>query len=486
MHAPVNGTGLAASVKLRFDRLVAYSTNQLPLNMAALPVVLNVSHFYGEVLKVPLGIMGLIFIATRIIDAIQDPVIGLLSDRFTHRGPRGRLTFVALMLPLMIGGFYMLFHPPQSIYSQPGLLATWLFVALFVVHLGYAGVSISYHAHGAELSDDYNERTRVTVGREVFGLMGMTLAVVLPTFLTAKFGEHQGYVYMGLLFIPITLAFAAPTLLWSPPSVHPPVVRDNPEAHVRYFRDWLVGLMPSLGRPTRNMENSGTLRTLVPFFAPLKNRLFRRLLLVFVVNGSALGVAVSVMLFYVEHVLKGNKLQAGIILLIYFGSAAASVPMWMLLSRRFSKTAAWFIAMVITAVAMSTAVGLGAGDFAWFVPIAVVTGMGIGADYGLPPSVLADIINSEEAKDTKGDTGAYFGLWALSTKLATAIGAAGSLPVAAMLGFNPSIGSYSGTALIIVYIALPVAIKAIAALLIWYIRIEAERGSVREELTGRA
>jgi len=482
----LNGTGLAASVRLRFDRLVAYSTNQLPLNMAALPVVLNVSHFYGEVLKVPLGIMGLIFIATRVIDAVQDPVIGLISDRFTHRGPRGRLTFVALMLPLMIGGFYMLFHPPQSIYSQPGLLASWLFVALFVVHLGYAGVSISYHAHGAELSDDYNERTRVTVGREVFGLLGMTLAVVLPTFLTARFGEHQGYIYMGLLFIPITLAFAAPTLLWSPPSVHPPVVRDNPEAHVRYFRDWLVGLLPSLARPTRNMENSGTLRTLVPFFAPLKNRLFRRLLLVFVVNGSALGVAVSVMLFYVEHVLKGNKLQAGIILLIYFGSAAASVPMWMILSRRFSKTAAWFIAMVITAVAMSTAVFLGAGDFALFVPIAVVTGMGIGADYGLPPSVLADIINAEEAKDTKGDTGAYFGLWALSTKLATAIGAAGSLPVAALLGFNPSVGSYSGTALIVVYIALPVAIKVIAALLIWYIRIEAERGSVRQELTGRA
>ncbi|MCA0303417.1 MAG: MFS transporter [Proteobacteria bacterium] len=482
----MNGTGLAASVRLRFDRLVAYSTNQLPLNMAALPVVLNVSHFYGEVLKVPLGIMGLIFIATRVIDAVQDPVIGLISDRFTHRGPRGRLTFVALMLPLMIGGFYMLFHPPQSIYSQPGLLASWLFVALFVVHLGYAGVSISYHAHGAELSDDYNERTRVTVGREVFGLLGMTLAVVLPTFLTARFGEHQGYIYMGLLFIPITLAFAAPTLLWSPPSVHPPVVRDNPEAHVRYFRDWLVGLLPSLARPTRNMENSGTLRTLVPFFAPLKNRLFRRLLLVFVVNGSALGVAVSVMLFYVEHVLKGNKLQAGIILLIYFGSAAASVPMWMILSRRFSKTAAWFIAMVITAVAMSTAVFLGAGDFALFVPIAVVTGMGIGADYGLPPSVLADIINAEEAKDTKGDTGAYFGLWALSTKLATAIGAAGSLPVAALLGFNPSVGSYSGTALIVVYIALPVAIKVIAALLIWYIRIEAERGSVRQELTGRA
>ena len=99
--------------------------------------------------------------------------------------------------------------------------------------------------------------------------------------------------------------------------------------------------------------------------------------------------------------------------------------------------------------------------------------------------MLADIINSDEGKDTKGDTGAYFGLWALSTKLATAIGAAGSLPVAALLGFNPSIGQYSAGALIFVYIAIPVVIKIIAALLIWYIRIEADRGSVRDELLGR-
>ena len=142
--------------------------------------------------------------------------------------------------------------------------------------------------------------------------------------------------------------------------------------------------------------------------------------------------------------------------------------------------------MVLTVLAMALAVFLGAGDFYWFLAISVLTGIGIGSDYGLPPSILADIINSPEGGDTRGKTGTYFGLWALATKLATAIGAAGSLPVAAALGFNPARSHYSGPALIIVYIALPVAIKVIAAILIWYIRIEAERGSVREELTGRA
>ena len=449
-----HGNGL---VKIKFDRLVAYSTLQLPLAMAALPVVLNVSHFYGEVLKLSLLIMGPIFIFARVVDAVQDPVIGLISDRFTRRGPRGRLLFVALMTPLLAGGFYMLFDPPAIWYGNQTMMAIWLIAALLLVHLGYSGVSISYHAHGAELTDDYNERTRVTVGREVFGLLGMMLAVVLPTILTAELGEEPGYSTLGLLFLPIVILFSTPTLLWAGRSVHPPVTH-------------------------------GERNAFVAFFAPLKNRLFRRLLLVFVVNGAALGVAVTVMLFYVEHVLKPAhdevKLQAGIILLTYFIAGAASVPLWLLVSKRLSKAAAWFIAMVMAAVAMSCALFVGAGDFHWFLAVSVITGFSIGADYGLPPSILADVINAPEGGDTQGKMGTYFGLWALATKLATAIGAAGSLPVVAMLGFNPERGEYSTTALVIVYIVLPVVIKIIAAILIWTIRIEAERGSVRDELMG--
>ena len=456
MNAGSTGHGATtAPARISFDRLVAYSTLQLPLAMAALPVVLNVSHFYGEVVKLSFGIMGAIFIFARIVDAIQDPVIGLISDRFTHRGRRGRLAFVGLMTPFLAGGFYMLFDPPDSILGDHNLMAIWLLAALLLVHLGYSGVSISYHAHGAELTDDYNERTKVTVGREVFGLLGMTLAVVLPTFLTAKLGEANGYAMLGLVFLPIVVIFALPTMIWGGPSVHPPVVHAN-----------------------RNI--------FVTFFAPLKNRLFRRLLLVFIVNGAALGVAVTVMLFYVEHVLQGGKLQAGIILLVYFAAGAASVPAWLLLSRRLGKAAAWFVGMVLTIIAMALAIFVGPGDFGWFLAISVVTGFGIGADYGLPPSILADVINSEEGGDTKGKTGTYFGLWALATKLATAIGAAGSLPVAALLGFNPARGEYSTSALIVVYIAVPVMIKIAAALLIWFIRIEAERGSVHDSMMGRA
>jgi GPH family glycoside/pentoside/hexuronide:cation symporter len=377
------GNGSAVPVKVSFNRLIAYSTLQLPLAMAALPVVLNVSHFYGEVLKFSLEVMGLIFIICRCIDAIQDPVIGLISDRFTRRGPRGRLTFVAMMIPLLAGGFYMLFDPPDAWFGNQMLMTIWLTAALLLVHLGYSGVSISYHAHGAELSDDYNERTKVTVGREVFGLMGMSLAVVLPVWLTSPkmFGDSTGYMVLGLIFVPIVILFSLPTLISAGPSVHPPVVH-------------------------------GERNALIAFFAPLKNRLFRRLLLVFVVNGSSLGVAVTVILFYVEHVLVGTKFDTGIILLTYFIVGAASVPLWLLLSRRLGKAAAWFVGMICSIVGLALAIFLGAGDFYWFVAISVITGLGLGADYGLPPSILADVINAPEGGDSKGKTGTYFGLWA--------------------------------------------------------------------------
>lgn len=496
----------AAHVKIPLDRLVAYSALQLPLAMAALPVVLNVPKFYGEALGLSLGSLGLFLLITRVIDALQDPVIGYVSDRLTTRR-NGRLLLVGCMVPLLAIGFVMLFDPPSKETLGTTGLSIWLVAALIIVHLGYAGVSISYHAHGAELSDDYNERTKVTVGREVFGLTGFTLAVVMPAVLISPeltrglvgpgfsewlFGadlvaqfdrlkaaletavaaggkeavaaaqraldpvkhaaEIEGYGLFGLLFIPILLVTALPSLFWSPKAVHGPVLS---KGRASIFHD---------------------------FLAPLKNPRFRRLLAVFIVNGSAIGIAVSVLLFYVEYVLKGTVAQAGYVLLVYFMSAAASVPLWLWLSRRVSKAAAWFFAMVLTVVGFAGVFFLGPGDIWIFIALSALTGVALGADYGLPPSILADIIHAEEGKDTKGETGAYFGLWALSTKLATAIGAAFSLPVAQWLGFNPASGSYSTTALVVVYVLLPMAVKTAAAAMIWYIRIEALRPSVRDVL----
>lgn len=430
--------------------------------MVALPVVLNVTHLYGDVLHLSLNLIGPILIASRLIDALQDPLLGFMSDRLTKL-KNGRLKLVMAALPLLMIGFFMLFDPPSAITEQnasgellhPFYLTWWLFAALVIVHLGYAGASISYHALGAELSDDYHERTKVTVAREVFGLSGMTIAVVLPTFLTQAYGEIDGYAWLGILFIPIVVLFALPTLFASPPSVHGPVERKQRRS------------------------------ILLDFIAPLKNPLYRRLLAVYVVNGAALGVAVSVMLFYVDHVLDSTKREAGLTLLAYFIAGAASVPLWLKLCKSISKSGAWFVGMILSVIAMALAAIPSAESIGWFIAFSALTGVALGADYGIPPSILADIIHAKEGKDSRGETGAYFGIWALATKLATALGAAFSLPVAAALGFNPAKGMFSDSALTIVYFGVPIALKCIAALMIWSIRIEPTHAAFKADLKAK-
>lgn len=136
----------APASSIPINRLAAYAALQLPLAMAALPIVLNVTHYYGEILKLSLVLIGPILILSRLIDAIQDPLLGWWSDRWTH-SKNGRLKLVALMLPLLIGGFVMIFDPPNALklsdengLLSPLALSAWLFAALLIAHLGYAGV----------------------------------------------------------------------------------------------------------------------------------------------------------------------------------------------------------------------------------------------------------------------------------------------------------------------------------------------------------
>ncbi len=416
---------------------------QLPLAMAALPIVLNVSHFYGKHFSVNLSLIGIIFLLTRLIDAIQDPLIGYFSDRLTH-SRNGRLMMTLGSVPLLALGFYGVFAPPDLTGHA---MLVYLLLALVTVHLGYSGVSISYHSLGAELSYDYHERTRVTVWREVFGILGLLIGAALPSYFVDLFGEVSGYTRLAFTFVPLLLVPAI--LIWvvKPRPVTPPVPR-TPFSISRVF------------------------------VAPFRNKRFRTLLTVYLINGTSVAVAASVVLFFIDDIIEAPHYKVWFIL-AYFVSGMSSVPFWLWLSRRTSKSAAWFVGMAFSSTGMACAMFLGAGDITAYLFVCVLAGFGLGADYGLPPAILADVIHNE-VSDSQGESGKYFGLWAMATKLTTAIGGGLALPLLDGLGYTPGHVD-SGWALIAVYAALPALVKLIAIAWIWRIRVESAKQSVGEQ-----
>ena len=137
-------------------RLAAYGFLGLPLAMAALPIYVHVPKFYADTLGLSLAGVGAMLLAARLLDAVQDPLLGWWSDRRRARTGH-RWAFVLAGAPLLALGMVGLFTPPAW---EREALGWWLVANLVLVYTAYSLVTVSYQAHGAEISDDRVERTR--------------------------------------------------------------------------------------------------------------------------------------------------------------------------------------------------------------------------------------------------------------------------------------------------------------------------------------
>ncbi len=408
--------------------LAAYGFLGMPLAMAALPIYVHVPKFYADTLGLPLAGVGAMLLAARAFDAVQDPLLGWWSDRRRDRR-YGRWPFVALGAPLLALGMAGLFNPPAWSVTA---LGAWLIANLLLVYTAYSLVTVSYQAHGAEISTDRAGRTRVTAWREGFGLLGVFAAAVLPEVLRRSMGEREAFSLFALLFAPLVLGAAVVAITRSPP------------AAAR-----AAALTPTLGS----------------LALPLRNAGFRRLALVFVLNGIAAAIPATLVLFFIEDVVRRPDLAAHF-LVTYFSAGALGLPLWVWLAGRLGKPLAWLCGMGVSIAAFIWAFFLGAGDAGAFFAICALSGLGLGADLALPPSLLADVIDADESHGRGRHEGAYFGLWNLITKLNLALAAGIALPLLAAFGYRSGLESAPRAllALAVINALVPCALKSLAAL----------------------
>ncbi|MEE2678494.1 MAG: MFS transporter [Myxococcota bacterium] len=148
--------------------------------------------FYNQVLGVPGSLIGLVFFAIALFDAVSDPVAGVLSDRTRSRLGRRHPYLVWAMPPAVLCGI-AIWLPPGSLGTTG--IATWLLVALVASRSFDTLVAVPYLALGAELTKDYVERTRLTALRATTHNAGRAAggALLLLFFLrpTAEYPDGQ-------------------------------------------------------------------------------------------------------------------------------------------------------------------------------------------------------------------------------------------------------------------------------------------------------
>ncbi|NMM36243.1 MAG: MFS transporter [Glaciimonas sp.] len=405
--------------KLTSFSYLSYGLFGLPLALVALPIYVYVPQFYAERFGLSLTLIGATLLAARIFDAFIDPLIGLWIDR--SRNDHGYGRFILIALPLLALGFVALFHPPALALSVRQALA-WFLCTLLLVYAGFSLAMIAHQSWGAALTQALSERSRLTATREAFGLLGVILAASLTGWL--------GFDWLSGIFI-FTLIVSAAILLCLAP------------------------------KPVNSLHPVATHSGFSAMLEPFRNRRFRWLFAVFIVSGIAAAIPATLFLFFTKDQLQLAQ-YAGQFLVLYFVAAACSMPLWVVLARRFGEARSWLIGMLLSAAAFIWAYGLSAGDALPFGIICVLSGLTLGADLALPPALLAAIIG--QAGYSGQREGAYFGVWNWATKMNLALAAGIALPLLELLGYVPGTFNNDGTqALSVGYALLPCLLKLAAA-----------------------
>ena len=388
--------------RLSTGAILTYSAPELGMGFMFILVNIYLIKFATDVLLIPPATMGLLFGLSRLWDAGSDPVVGFLTDRTRSRFGRRRPWILASALPLS-ATFLMLWAPPASLAGRS--LVLWTGGALFVFYTAIAMLETAHAALGAELTDDYHDRTRVFgLRRAVFGFG--TLAAVGALW---AFGALPDPRRTGLVAGIAGSVVVGASILWM-------VTRTRERTE---FRD-------------RGAENP-----VHAFRDVWRNPHARILLLVFLIQQLGVTALMTIVPFLSEYVLLTPEWTSYFILALFL-SALAGVPMWIRLApRRGKKTGMmWAMGVVGCTIAMLWFVREGA---VWLLlSVAAIGGLAsAGADV-LIPSIQADVIDWDELRTGERKEGAYFAAWAFAAKGA---GAFSSMLVGfalAAIGFVPN------------------------------------------------
>jgi len=170
--------------KLTVLEKIGFGAGDTAVNVVISAMFLIVSIFYTDVFGLKPTHMGVLFLATRLIDAITDPLMGMLTDRFKTRFGRFRHYFLYLSVPFGVSVFLM-FTTPDWDYNAK---LVWAYATYIFVTLMFTSVTIPYISLIGVLTSDPQERLSANGYRLFFAKIGAWMVAVAVPFLADRWG----------------------------------------------------------------------------------------------------------------------------------------------------------------------------------------------------------------------------------------------------------------------------------------------------------
>ncbi len=168
---------------------LAYGVGQIAEGVLNSTLELTLLFYYTQILGLGGAFVGAAIFIALLFDAVTDPLVGMLSDNWQSKWGRRHPFMYASIIPLMLC-FTLLYMPPEGLGSW-GLFG-WLLAFAVLTRFAMTLYFVPHTAQGAELSDDYVERTSIVAWRTIFGAFGgvATITIIFMVFMNDG-GENQ-------------------------------------------------------------------------------------------------------------------------------------------------------------------------------------------------------------------------------------------------------------------------------------------------------
>lgn len=386
---------------------IGYAMGDLGISISYFAVGFFFIYYLTDVVGLAPYLAGLAFFVGKLWDGVNDPIMGVLSDRTRSRYGRKRVYVLFGAVPLALS-FMLLWSIPTEAGQWVQFLLATLAITLFATT--YSVVVVPYMALVPVMSPDYDERTQITGLRAILSTIGTIAgggtAMLLSTFENEAIGIRT-----------ITFAFAvitALTLLIAARSVRD--IEDNPSADGE--------IMPFEWRH---------------YLAILADRNVAILMAHRLIGAVGTGVMMASIPFFADSIL-GDPGKSTFGIAIYVVVSALSIPVWNRLTHSHDKRRLLLIANLWTA-AVLFGIGflVGEGEGQAFYAGCFCLGLSMSAYILIPYSLVPDLVEYYENETGERHESVFFGLWITSHQLGISL-------TGLIIGLSFGLFGYDGTA----------------------------------------
>ncbi|MCB8945817.1 MAG: MFS transporter [Ardenticatenaceae bacterium] len=351
--------------------------------------------FLTNVVGLNAGVAGTVVLVGKLWDGINDPLVGMLSDRIQTRWGRRRPFLLFGAVPFGLSFFLLFYIPPLSSTG----LAVYYALAFLLSDTIFTIVNVPYVALTPELSEDYDERSSLAGWR-----MSISILASLVTVGSFKLlAENVIGVWFGGGPAGIRLGYMVVAAVWGATMVVP-----------------LLLLFRHITEPERPRDHD-PIRPLQTMREVFQNRPFRIGAIIYLFSFTAADIILVVFVrFLIDYIRVAPGIDS-LVLAIVLGVAFMTMPLVVRLTREYGKRRTYMGSMIFLSTVMVVMSQVPPGGQKWVLIAAVFAGLGYGAANVIPWAIVADVTESDELHSGKRREGIYAGYLVFMRKLASAV-----------------------------------------------------------------